>query len=72
MPAKPFLEPLLTLPEAAELTKVSQKTIRRWISIGRIRGYRLGDRLVRVSAADLAAIATPIPAAVPRHRRDVR
>jgi excisionase family DNA binding protein len=45
---------LLDVVEVATLLDVSEKTIRRWISAGRLPMHRIG-RLVRVSDADLAA-----------------
>ncbi|MDQ1305876.1 MAG: hypothetical protein QG671_1708, partial [Actinomycetota bacterium] len=35
-------------------------TIRRWISNGRITGYRMGPRLIRVDLDELAAMLKPI------------
>jgi excisionase family DNA binding protein len=45
-------EPLLTVSEAARLLAVSDKTIRRWITAGRLPAVRLG-RLVRISSKSL-------------------
>lgn len=53
----------VTLSAAAEHLGVSQKTLRRMISQGRITAYRFGPRLVRVDANELDAIGTKIPAA---------
>ena len=39
---------LISLADAAEHYSVSTKTIRRWIADGRIEGYRVGPRLLRV------------------------
>lgn len=43
---------LLTVSETAELLAVSEKTIRRWIAVGRLPVVRLG-RLIRISAKSL-------------------
>jgi excisionase family DNA binding protein len=51
----------LCLAEAADLHGVSQRTIRRWIAEGRITGYRVGPRVIRVSADELEQLARPIP-----------
>ena len=41
----------LTVQEAAELYRVSQKTIRRWIASGRLPSERVGPRTIRVIRA---------------------
>ncbi|GAA4147122.1 excisionase family DNA-binding protein [Leifsonia shinshuensis] len=46
----------LTIREAAELLRVDHKTIRRYISAGRIKAERVGPRLIRVSSASLNAL----------------
>src|SRR5579884_3287782 len=51
---------LLTTAEAADLLKVSQVTIGRWIKRGRLPAYHLGPRKLRVRRADLAALLSPI------------
>jgi excisionase family DNA binding protein len=53
----------LTLAQAAELLGVHTRTIRRRIADGQLRAYRLGPRLVKVAAADVEALLTPIPTA---------
>ena len=45
---------------AAECAGVCTKTIRRWISDGRITGYRMGPRLIRVDLDELAEMLQPI------------
>jgi len=54
---------LVKLTAAADRYDISPRTIRRHIAQGRIRGYRLGDRLIRVSLEDVEALARPIPTA---------
>jgi len=49
--------------DAAAYADVSSRTIRRWIATGRLPGYRVGPRLVKVDLADLDAIVRPIPTA---------
>ena len=39
---------LVSLEDAAQHYSVSVKTVRRWIAAGRIEGYRVGPRLLRV------------------------
>ena len=48
---------------AAEVLGVNPRTIRRMISSGQIRGYRVGPRLIRVDLNELDALASPIPTA---------
>lgn len=48
---------------AAETVGCSDRTIRRWISEGRLTGYRLGSRAIRVDLNELDALFQPIPAA---------
>lgn len=43
---------LRTVSEVAEILKVHEKTVRRWISEGRIPVVRIG-RLIRIDAAAL-------------------
>ncbi|MEV0292592.1 helix-turn-helix domain-containing protein [Nocardia sp. NPDC050710] len=54
---------LISLREAAVLAEVSSKTVRRWISHGRLRAYRMGPRLLRVERNELLGVAKPVPAA---------
>lgn len=51
----------ISVQEAAHRTGVHVDTIRRYISQGRLTGYRLGKRLIRVDQAELDALMTPIP-----------
>lgn len=50
-----------TLATAAEVAGVSTKTIRRYISSGRITGYRMGPRMIRVDIRELQQLLAPIP-----------
>ena len=58
-PTQPRRWGSLTL--GAEYISVSEKTLRRMISQGQIRGYRVGPRLIRVDLNELDALASPIP-----------
>jgi excisionase family DNA binding protein len=51
---------LIDIPEAAEHLRVCTKTVRRFISDGKLTGYRVG-RLIRVDLAEVDALAAPIP-----------
>lgn len=50
---------LLTVPEAAELLKVSAVTVSRWLKQGRLPAYRVGPRAVRIRRADIDRILAP-------------
>jgi excisionase family DNA binding protein len=52
---------LVSIGQAAELTAVSTKTIRRRIADGSLTAYRMGPRLIRVDLAELDALLRPIP-----------
>lgn len=49
---------LLTMAEAAALLKVTRKTLYVWKRTSRIRTVKVAGSLVRVPAADLAALIT--------------
>lgn len=49
-----------TLKVGAEYASCSEKTLRRHIAAGRLRGYRLG-RLIRIDLDELDALLQPIP-----------
>ena len=48
---------------AAQYREVSEKTLRRYISEGRLTGYRFGPRMIRVDLNELDALFRPIPTA---------
>ena len=58
----------LNLVEAGQYLGVSEGSIRRWISDGRLSAVRVGPRLVKVRLEDLDLLVQPIipPAAAPR------
>ena len=47
--------------DAAEYAGVSTKTIRRYIAAGRLTGYRVGPRLIKINLAEVDALLRPIP-----------
>jgi excisionase family DNA binding protein len=47
----------------SEQYDVSEKTLRRYIAEGKITGYRLGPRLIRVDLDEIEQLLKPIPAA---------
>jgi hypothetical protein len=44
----------------AELYGVNPKTIRRWIALGLVEARRFGPKLIRVDAASVERMATPL------------
>lgn len=54
---------LASITAAADYADVSTRTLRRYIAEGRVTGYRVGPRLVKIDLADLDKLARPIPTA---------
>lgn len=54
---------LTSIADAAEQFGVHHSTIRRYISQGRIAGYRLGPRMIRVDLDELDAMLRPLATA---------
>jgi excisionase family DNA binding protein len=52
---------LRSIAVGAEYADVSTKTIRRYIADGRLTGYRIGPRLVKIDLDDLDALVRRIP-----------
>jgi excisionase family DNA binding protein len=59
----PKKKQLVSLAVAAEASSLSDKTLRRYISQGRIHGYRAGPKLIRVDLDEINALLQPIPTA---------
>lgn len=53
----------LSIAQAAAVLGVHSHTCRRWIAAGLLPAYRVGPRLLRVRAADVAALGREIPTA---------
>lgn len=53
----------VSIADAADAFGVHHSTIRRWISEGRIRGYRFGERIIRVCLTEIEESATPLATA---------
>lgn len=53
--------PFIRQEAAAERWDVSVETIRRMIARGEITGYRLNNRIIRVSVEEVDACFRPIP-----------
>lgn len=52
----------VSINDAAEYVDAHHQTIRRWIAEGRITGYRLGPRMIRVDLDELDAMMRPLAA----------
>lgn len=58
------LEPMYTVPEAAARLRLSEWTIWKWMSDGKLRGAKIGDRrVIRESELQRLIIDDPKPAA---------
>lgn len=49
----------VSLDEGAEYVGVTSRTIRQWITEGKIRGYRVNSRLIRIDLNELDAALQP-------------
>ena len=54
------MDELITIRDAAERFAVSEKTVRRWISEGKVEAYRCGGRLIRIDAHSLYMMREPV------------
>lgn len=53
-----------SLSETADRYGVDIRTIRRWVSDGRLTAYRIGPRVLRFDPAEVdAALLKPVPSA---------
>lgn len=50
------MQQLVSINEAAARVGVSRRTMERWIASGNVRYARLGPRLIRLYAVDVAAM----------------
>lgn len=60
MPKNKSQRRLASIPQAADEYGVHSRTIRRYISAGRITGYRFGPRMIRVDLDELDAMMAPM------------
>ncbi|WP_137875254.1 helix-turn-helix domain-containing protein [Rhodococcus sp. Q] len=63
MPKNKSQRRLASIPQAADEYGVCTKTIRRYISAGRITGYRFGPRMIRVDLDEIDAMMRPLATA---------
>ncbi|MFC0248750.1 helix-turn-helix domain-containing protein [Citricoccus parietis] len=52
--------PRLSISDVAEERGLSESTVRRLISRGDLRAYRIGKRIIRIDPADLDALFTEV------------
>lgn len=50
----------ITVPEAAQLLGVTDKTVRRWIGEGRVHAWRRGPRKLYLDRTELEAMYAPV------------
>lgn len=55
---------MMTIREVAELLRVSEITVARWIKQGRLPAFRVGPRAVRIRRADVVGLMKPANAGV--------
>jgi len=55
---------LISLQTAADQLEIDVSTLRRWVSKGLIKAYRVGPRSLRVSPTDVASLAEPLETAL--------
>lgn len=51
---------LVPIAEAAAYLDLSVRTVRRYIHEGRITGYRVGPRLIKLNVAELDTLLRPV------------
>ena len=66
MPIVPYPTPtdpgaLCTPREACDYLKITDRTMRRYVSEGKIRAYRIGTKHIRLRVADVEALLERIP-----------
>jgi len=54
---------MISLDAAGDRLSLDQRTIRKWIAEGRLTGYRVGTKALRVDIDEVDALAKPIPTA---------
>lgn len=54
----------ISMEEAGRILGVHRVTVRNYIMAGKLRGYRLGNRHIRVNAGEVYALLKPIATAV--------
>ena len=60
MPGRTRTPEMISLTDAAQRLGVNYRTIRRWIAAGRIDAVRVGPRLLKIDAAQLDRVMSPV------------
>ncbi|WP_448072342.1 helix-turn-helix domain-containing protein [Georgenia yuyongxinii] len=51
----------MNLQDAADYLGVTERSVRNWISAGKVPAYRIGKKVIRLKVADVDALLQPIP-----------
>ncbi len=54
------MDEYLTIQEVAALYAVSEKTVRNWISEGKLEARRIGGRIIRIESRSLEFLSEPV------------
>jgi excisionase family DNA binding protein len=54
------MDDYLTIQEVAQLYAVSERTVRNWISEGKLEARRIGGRLIRIESRSLDFLSEPV------------
>lgn len=54
-PPQPPVFPQMTIHDVCEMYSISHDTVQRYVRQGRLKGYRIGPRLVRFDPNEVAA-----------------
>jgi excisionase family DNA binding protein len=59
-PERRTVDEYLTVQEVAALYAVSEKTVRNWISEGKLEARRIGGRIIRIESRSLDLLSEPV------------
>ncbi len=54
------MDEYLTIQEVAAIYAVSEKTVRNWITEGKLEARRIGGRLIRIESSSLKLLSEPV------------
>jgi excisionase family DNA binding protein len=54
------MDEYLTIQEVAAMYAVSEKTVRNWISEGKLEARRIGGRIIRIESRSLDLLSEPV------------